>query len=188
MNKNKGLVRPAATFALLALVPGALAQTQVAPETHPVGDIPDSQAFVRYVSAPGGYSLDIPEGWARREQGGTVSFTSKYGTVELTARKAAGTPGVAAVRAGDLATLARTDPSVKVTLVKAARLPAGNAVLARFTSTSAPNAVTGRRAVLDNDLYVLTRNGREVVLRMSAPRGADNVDAWNRVARSFVWR
>lgn len=188
MNKNQGLVRPTATFALLTLVSGAFAQTQVAPETHPVGDIPDSQAFVRYVSAPGGYSLEIPEGWARRDQGAAVSFTSKYGTIEVTARKAAGTPGVAAVRAGDLAALARTDPSVKVTTVQTAKLPAGNAVLARFTSVSAPNAVTGRRAALDNDLYVLTKNGREVVLRMSALKGADNVDAWNRVARSFVWR
>jgi hypothetical protein len=188
MNRNQGMVRPAATFVLLALLSGAFAQTQVAPETRPVGDIPDSQAFVRYVSGPGGYSLEIPEGWARRDQGAAVSFTSRYGTIELTARRAAGPPGIAAVRAGDLAALARTDPSVKVTLVKATRLPAGNAVLARFTSTSAPNAVTGRRALLDNDLYVLTRNGREVRLRMSAPRGADNVDAWNRVARSFVWR
>ncbi|MEA2574805.1 MAG: hypothetical protein QOH93_2103, partial [Chloroflexia bacterium] len=50
----------------------------VAPETNPPGDIPDTQAFVKYASAVGGYELDVPEGWARTESGPNVSFVDKF--------------------------------------------------------------------------------------------------------------
>lgn len=161
---------------------------QTAPETHPLGDIPDSQAFVRYTSPAGGYSLEVPEGWTRTLVGLRVTFASKLNRVEVSAHPASGSPGVASVRSGVLATLLRADPSVKVTLLKPVLLPAGPAVLARFTSTGAANEVTGRRETLENDLYVLGQGRREVVVRLSAPRGSDNVDAWTRIARSLVWR
>ena len=41
-------------------------ETPVAPEKNPPGDIPDTQVFVEYRSAGGGYQLEVPEGWARR--------------------------------------------------------------------------------------------------------------------------
>src|ERR1700686_3306655 len=37
-------------------------------------DIPDSQTFVSYSASPGGYSLDVPEGWARTTSGANVNF------------------------------------------------------------------------------------------------------------------
>jgi len=35
---------------------------------------------------------------------------------------------------------------------------------------------------------VLGKGNRQLVLRLSAPLGSDNVDAWNRMARSLVWK
>lgn len=174
----------------LTVTPLALAAKpgpQTAPETHPVGDIPDAQAFVRYANPAGGYSLEVPEGWARGGTGAAVSFSSKLGQVEVGATPG-GAPSVASVRAGVLATLGQADPSLRVTLLKPVQLPAGPAILARFTSTGPVNDVTGRRTPLENDLYVLGRANRQLTLRMWAPVGSDNVDAWNRVARSLVWR
>ncbi|GAA5512414.1 hypothetical protein Dcar01_01128 [Deinococcus carri] len=166
----------------------AYAQTQVAPETHPVGDIPDSQAFVQYTDAAGHYSLTVPEGWARRKQGQQVSFTSKLGAVEMTSGKAAATPTVAGVKASTLPGLAKAIPNLKVTSVQAVRLPAGPAVLARFTSAGLPNPVTGKSLPMENDLYVLARQGQQLLVRFTAPLGADNVDAWKQMAQSIQWR
>jgi len=176
-----------APTALAANPPGSAAP-QTGPETHPLGDIPDSQAFVRYAAASGGYSLEVPEGWSRLSAGNGVSFTSKLNRVEVAVRPAGSAPTVGSVRSGILAALAKADPSLKVTLLKPVQLPAGPAVLARFISAGAANEVIGRREPLENDLYVLRNGRREVVLRLSAPLGSDNVDAWTRMARSLVWR
>ena len=177
----------AVSLALL-LAPAALAQSQVAPETHPVGDIPDSQAFVRYGNPAGGYSLEVPEGWARSVSGADVTFTSKLGAVEVRGQRAAQAPTPASVRANELALLGKTSPNLNVSLVKSVTLPAGPAVLARFTSASVPNAVTGKSVKLENDVYVLAKNGRGALIHFSAPLGSDNVDAWKQMSDSFRWR
>lgn len=188
--------RPTILLALALLtLPGAtvaaqLPQTaapQTAPETRPPGDIPDSQAFVRF-TVPGRYSLEVPEGWARHTSAHGVTFISKLNQVEIQTGKASVASTPASVRAGVLARLSRSDPSLKVTALKTVQLPAGPAVLARFTSAGTANEVTGRRETLENDLYVLGKGGRQLVLRLSAPLGSDNVDAWNQMARSLVWK
>ena len=65
----------------------------VAQEQNPPGDIPDNQVFVSYHSDAGGYSLDIPEGWARSQTGPNVSFVDKLDSikVEITSGSAAPT-------------------------------------------------------------------------------------------------
>lgn len=192
------LIRPVAPALILTalLIPTALAAKttalssapQTAPEVHPLGDIPDSQAFVRYTSSAGGYSLEVPEGWARRSSASGVTFTSKLNQVEVQTGKGASAPTTASVRSGLLSTLSKVAPGLKVTALKAVQLPAGPAILARFTSAGAANEVTGRRETLENDLYVLGKGGRQLVLRLSAPLGSDNVDAWNQMSRSLVWK
>lgn len=181
------------TLGALLAGPAALAQTpstssQVAPETHPVGDIPDSQAFIRYANASGGYSLEVPEGWARTVHGSRATFVSKLGAVEVWTAPSAAPLSVARVRGDELAALAKTTPDLKVSAVTAVRLPAGAAIRASFTSTGPLNAVTGKRPALENDLYVLSHAGKRVLLRFSAPLGSDNVDAWNQMATSLRWR
>jgi hypothetical protein len=47
--------------------------------------------------------------------------------------------------------------------------------------------VTGRTTRDDVELYVYWRNGSEVLLTLSGPHGADDVDAWRTVSSSFTW-
>jgi hypothetical protein len=164
-----------------------LAQTQTAPEPQTAGDIPDNQAFVRYTNAVGGYSLEIPEGWARTVQGASTRFEAKLNSISVSVSSATVAPTAASARLNEVKALQK-DSGVKVRLVQDLKLPVGNVVLMRFDSQSRLNEVTGQRVPLENDLYVFFKKGRQVQLTMSAPKGADNVDAWNRVARSFTWR
>src|SRR5438874_7767621 len=63
--------------------PISSSENAVAPEVNPPGDIPDTQAFVSYSNASGGYKLDVPEGWARTETASSVSFVSKFDGVKV---------------------------------------------------------------------------------------------------------
>src|SRR5437868_14656234 len=58
-------------------------ENAVAPEVNPPGDIPDTQAFVSYTNSPGGFRLEVPEGWARTENGPSVSFVNKFDGVKV---------------------------------------------------------------------------------------------------------
>jgi hypothetical protein len=78
--------------------PAAWAQEQpVAPEANPPGDIPDSQVFVAYAS-PLGFSLKIPEGWARSNRPDGVRFADKYDSVDVSSLPASSAPTVETVR------------------------------------------------------------------------------------------
>ena len=56
-------------------------------ETNPPGDIPDNQAFVPYPGA--GFTVTIPEGWARSSAGSSVVFSDKYNSITITPAPAA---------------------------------------------------------------------------------------------------
>src|SRR5690349_11683068 len=52
-------------------------------ESNPPGDIPDNQVYVVYRPTVGsftGFTVKVPEGWARTEQGGSTVFTDKLNT------------------------------------------------------------------------------------------------------------
>src|SRR6478752_1137959 len=68
-----------------------------APENSPPGDIPDNQAYVAYAPPRAGYTVKVPEGWARTRAGGAVAFTDKLNTVRLEAAGAKALPGLATV-------------------------------------------------------------------------------------------
>jgi hypothetical protein len=58
------------------------------------------------------------------------------------------------------------------------------------TASSVRNdqAVTTNKQVrLENNRYLYFNNGKLATLTLSAPVGADNVDQWLRIARSFKW-
>jgi hypothetical protein len=76
-------------------------ESAVAPEVNPPGDIPDTQAFVKYTSAAGGYELDVPEGWARTENGSDVTFVNKFDGVKVTVSPAAAAPTTSSVQANE---------------------------------------------------------------------------------------
>jgi hypothetical protein len=162
--------------------PGAVEQ-----EKNPPGDIPDNQVFVSYHSDSGGYSLDVPEGWARKESGPNVSLVDKLNSISVDITSSASAPTVDSVTASDLPRLAGQVEAFEKVEVKALDLPAGKAVRIRYRANSAPDSVTGKKVRLEIDRYELSKDGKVAAISLSAPAGADNVDVWNQISSSFKW-
>src|SRR2546421_11465547 len=75
----------------LAVEDVAAAEKAVAPEHNPPGDIPDTQVFVTYAS-PLGFSIKVPEGWSRKDDAQSASFSDKYNTITVTLAAAGAGP------------------------------------------------------------------------------------------------
>jgi hypothetical protein len=159
----------------------AAPEVPVKPEKNPPGDIPDNQVFIAYAS-PLGFSLKVPEGWARTDQADGVVFADKYGRVE--ARVTSGelpTPSAAAD------TVKSEDRAVAILKAETVKRPAGTATYLVFDSNSEPNAVTNKKIRLENDRYLFAKDGKVTTLTFSAPKGADNADEWLLMSKSFQW-
>ena len=156
-------------------------------EISPSGDIPDNQAFVKYASRTGTYSLDFPEGWARTETAGATTFSAHFNSIRITPTNRASAPTIASARATEVPALQRATPGFTLRNATSVNRSAGSAVLVTYGADSAPDAVTGRSIALDVERYEFWRNGTQVTLTLSAPKGADNVDPWKRVTDSFAW-
>lgn len=180
---------PTAASAVAATPSAAPRPTEapIAPEVNPPGDIPDNQAFVTYTSQAGGYSIAMPEGWARQEAGTDVAFVAKLHrfTVEITCAGAA--PTVETAKSVDAAALAQRVAAFELVEVTTVDLPAGPAVLIRYRMNSAPDDVTGKQIRLDVDRYELFKDGRLAAISLAVPAGTDNVDVSKQVAGSFRW-
>ena len=169
------------------VLPAFAAEAPVAAEKNPPGDIPDSQVFITYTS-PLGFTLKVPEGWARKERADGVSFADKYGVVDVILLPTAAVPTVASVTASEAVILEKSGHAVKIDTIKAVKLPAGPSVLVKYHSNSEPNAVTSKRIRLEHDRYLLSHAGTLATLDFSAPAGADNVDQWKLMSDSFGWK
>lgn len=157
------------------------------PEDHPPGDIPDNAAFVPYRSTAGGFTVSVPEGWARTTSKGSVSFTDKLNTVVVSWGPAAAAPTLATAKADEVPQLEQSTRAFTLVGVSSGSLPAGPFVLVRYQANSDPNPVTGKQYRLDVLRYELFKNGEERVITLLSPVGADNVDPWNAVTQSFTW-
>jgi len=162
-------------------------EAAIAPEVNPPGDIPDTQAFVKYQSVAGGFQLEVPESWARTENGPVSSFVDKFNGVAVAITSARAAPTVISARANEAPGIVSSGHAVTITDVSAETLPGGSAIRIRYTSNSDPNAVTNKRLRLENEAILLFKNGKEARLTLWAPLGADNVDQWNRISKSFRW-
>ena len=163
----------------------AQAETAIAPEKNPPGDIPDSQVFITYSGSS--YALKVPEGWARTVAGPNVSFASKLDGVSVTLTPAATVPTLHWVKTQYVPDLIKTGRAVKVTAVSAETLPGGPAIRIDYTSNSEPNAVTMKQIRLENARYLFFKSGSLAALDLYAPAGADDVDQWQLMSRSFAW-
>jgi predicted small lipoprotein YifL len=165
----------------------AVPQQPVQPEKNPPGDIPDNQAFVTFTTA-GGFSIKVPEGWARHVGPSSVEFTDKLNTVRVAWSATSIAPDITSVAAQDIPALAKSEAAFKLNSIKTVTLPAGRAVLMDYRVNSAANAVTGKEYRLDVLRYTLYRAGKRVDLTLLSPVGADNVDPWRIVSRSLTWK
>jgi hypothetical protein len=165
----------AATTTGAAAGPSAL-QAEVA--ATGAGDIPDNQVFVTY---PGkSFTMKFPEGWTQSGSGDNVTFRDKNNIVRVVIVPG-GTPSVASVKQ-EIAKLKGAQASGAPTPVKIGGL---SGVKVTYKTTSAPNAVTGKRLTLTVDRYELAKNGKRVIVDLGSPVGVDNVDAYRLMIQSL---
>ena len=154
------------------------------PEVVAPGDIPDNQAFVSYTAA-GGFSVKVPEGWARTDIAADhVTFSDKYNTIDLTWSTTQTAPTESSAKA---AVEALGLPGFAFTKASSVQRSSGQAILLSYQRTSDPNAVTGKRVALEVEQYEFWRNGKGATLTLSGAKGADNLDPWKIVTDGFAW-
>lgn len=182
-----GLALAGGTFSpVLLAAPAIAAETAVAPEKNPPGDIPDTQVFVDYLSKSG-LSLKVPEGWARTELSDGARFVDKLNGVVITETADAAAPTVQSVKTSYLPALEKSGRAIKIDSVEAVRLPAGKAVRIVYSSNSEPNPVTNKQVRLENNRYLYFKDGKLISVDLYAPLGADNFDQWQLMSQSFRW-
>lgn len=164
----------------------AQAETAVAPERNPPGDIPDNQVFIDYAGK--GYSLKVPEGWARSGDPSQVQFVDKLDGVGVTVTPMDKKPTADWASTAYAKQLADTGRAVGDVAVKTETRPAGTAIRVSYTVNSEPNPVTSKQVRLEAQRYLFWKNGTLATLTLWAPQGADNVDQWKLMSESFRWQ
>ncbi|MFI5821975.1 hypothetical protein ACIA8I_23200 [Streptomyces rishiriensis] len=167
------------------------AQPSPAPtESNPPGDIPDNQVYVTYRPTSGftGFTVKVPEGWARTDKGATTVFTDKLNSVRITTAAASTAPTVASVTNTVVPQLRSQVPKFASPKASQVTRHAGQVVLLTYQGDSAKDPVTGKVVRDAFERYAFYRQGHEVDLTLSGPVNADNVDPWRTVSDSFAWR
>jgi hypothetical protein len=158
------------------------------PEVNPAGDIPDNQVFVPFTAPDGGVEVSVPQGWAQSSDGPATVFTDKYNSVRVEATPRSAAPDVAGARSQDVPQLQAAVPGFTLGDVRTVQRAAGPAVLITYDADSPPNPVTGKGVRETVERYAFWHAGDQVVLTLSGPRGADNVDPWRTVTDSLRWQ
>ncbi len=174
---------PAVSTPSTAAAPGSTPPSALQAEANSkaAGDIPDNQVFLRVDSALG-FSIKYPEGWAQQSSGSTVTIRDKNNIVRIVL--AHGTPTAASIRS-DVAKLSGAHVTTGPTKLTIAGAPAYKI---SYSTTSARNAVTGKRVTLVVDRYYLPHAGKEAIVDLGTPVGVDNVDAYRMMIESFRWK
>lgn len=159
-----------------------------AAEVNPAGDIPDNQVFVAYTPPSGGFSVKVPEGWARTETAGAVTFTDKLNSIRMESVPAPNAPTAQSAERTELPPIRAAAKNFQAGKVSAVTRTAGPAVLLTYMADSTPDPVTGKVVQDAVERYEFWKSGTEVVLTLSGPQGADNVDPWRIVTDSFGWQ
>jgi hypothetical protein len=156
-------------------------------ENSPPGDIPDNQAYVPYAPPGAGYRVKVPEGWARTSAGGAVMFTDKLNSIRMESVPAKAAPTVATARRVLVPKLQQAVHGFALRSVASVQRKGGTAIRIAYGAAAPASAVTNRARRDDVERYVFFHRGRDVVLTLSGPKGADNVDPWRLVTDSLRW-
>ncbi|MEU6658085.1 hypothetical protein [Streptomyces sp. NPDC046821] len=159
-------------------------------ESNPPGDIPDNQVYVPFRPAGGfsGFTVKVPEGWARTEKGPATVFTDKLNTVRVTTATATAAPTAGSVTGTVVPQLRSQVAKFAQPKVSEVKRHSGRVVLLTYQGDSAKDPVTGKVVRDTFERYAFYRQGHEVDLTLSGPVNADNVDPWRIVSDSFTWR
>lgn len=169
----------ATTAPPVAAAPATGAPVAQPTESNPPGDIPDNTVFIPYRPPSGAYEVKVPEGWARTDLPVGASFTDKLNSVKVELVTRANAPTEATIR-GEV-------PGVEIKKVDTVTRQSGKVVHVVYRTDSAPDPVTGKVVRDEVERFDFYRAGREAVLTLSGPVGADNVDPWRTVSDSFRW-
>lgn len=159
-----------------------------AEEVNPPGDIPDDQVFVEYEPAGGNYVVKVPEGWGQTKDGDAVTFTDKLNSIRMESVNASAAPTVASAKSDEVPQLESSVTGFELDDVTTADRSAGEAVVIKYLAEGEPDAVTGKSVTNAVERYEFFKDGREVILTLSGPKGADNVDPWMIVSDSLRWK
>lgn len=165
--------------------PAVVVPSAVPPESNPPGDIPDDLAFVPYTNATGRYSFTHPEGWSESTLGSQVTFTDKLNGVQVMPGPDSTAPTVGQAKTRDVPALQTTEEAFELRSVTAVDEPGRQGVRILYRRNSAADEVTGRQYRDEVERYELVSNGREVVMELFGPVGADNVDAYRTMLQSL---
>jgi len=154
-------------------------------EVSPAGDIPDNQAYVAYAPPKGGYSVKVPEGWARKGSGATTTFTDKLNSITMEAVPAPVAPSTGDAKRTELPKLARSVKGFQPGKIGSVVRTAGPAVRITYLGAGQPDPVTGKARPEAVERYVFFHKGKDIVLTLKGPKGADNVDPWKIVTDSL---
>jgi hypothetical protein len=196
MNSRRLFIPPVAVAAAIAMAIGACgsnssksgnAPNPNAHEQSPPGDIPDNQAYVRFSPSGASFSVKIPEGWARSAAGAAVTFTDKLNSVSMQESSAPGALTVRDARQTEVPKLAKGVKGFQAGTVTSVTRPAGHAIRITYLADAPPNPVTGKAGKNAVERYVFFHKGKDLVLTLSGPKGADNVDPWRIVTSSVRW-
>ncbi|MBI5104424.1 MAG: hypothetical protein HZB46_05460 [Solirubrobacterales bacterium] len=195
-SKRSALAATAAILAIGAVGCGGSSATKAkssapvdpnAAEVNPAGDIPDNQAFVRFTPPGGGFSVKVPEGWSRSDSGGAVVFTDKLNAIRVESVPAQAPLTTREARGTEVPKLAASVKGFKPGSVATITRKAGSAVRITYLAAAKPNPVTGKAGQDAVERYVFFHQGKDVILTLSGPKGADNVDPWRIVTDSVTW-
>ena len=141
-----------------------------------------------YTPAGASFVVRVPQGWAQSAAGSAVVFTDKFNSVRIESVPRSQAPDVASARAQEVPQLQSSVRGFQPGQVTMVQRSSGPAVLITYQATSAPDAVTGKSVTEAVERYEFWLASQEVVLTLSAPQGADNVDPWRIVTDSFRWQ
>ncbi len=183
-----------AGLALLLAGCGSSTQDGTSPESsqgpeeiNPPGDIPDDQVFVPFTPDSGLFTVSVPEGWARSGDGDAVTFTDNLNSVRIETAATASAPDVASATTQELPDIESATTSYTPGEVTMVTRTAGEAVLITYGAESDSDPVTGETTMDSVERYEFWQDGVEVILTLSGPVGADNVDPWKIITDSFAW-
>ena len=178
-------VRSSVPSSVPGQAPSSGGQKPVPAENNPPGAIPDNIAFVTYANPAGAYRFTHPEGWTEKTRGETVTFTDKLNGVQAWTATSTGAPTRATAQATDIPSLTGSQAAFELRGITEVTEPAGKGVRIVYRRNSAPDPVTGRQYRDEVERYELVAGGREVIMELFGPVGADNVDAYRTMITSL---
>jgi hypothetical protein len=163
------------------------ATTTAAPEVSPSGDISDKQAYVPYALPGGGFTVKVPEGWSRSSGGGATTFTDKLNSIRVESVPAQAPLTAREAKQTELPKIASSVAGYQPGTVTTVSRKAGAAIRMTYAAKAKPNPVTGKAGTDVFERYVFFHKGKDIILTLSGPKGADNVDPWKIVTDSVTF-